>query len=250
MLPWKSSEAIAEYRSAIESSRPYFGPVCQADQGNDNFKYFPAVIQAAGNPTSLLEIGSWAGASLVAWDRASHRSLQLHAVDIWESYFTERNDLYDMMNHAADTGEIERLFRHNARVCGLDDHLTVIKKDSREALKDLHKAGKQFDVIYIDGCHLYHVVRDDIQWAKLLVKDGGILCGDDLEEQIEGHGSIAHRALISANVEAGHADGKSYHVGVSQAVADHFGPVSCYEGFWLVRKVHGGWEHVDLTKWE
>ena len=41
-----------------------------------------------------------------------------------------------------------------------------------------------FDIAFIDGDHAYTAVLRDLQAACELIRDGGILCGDDLELQI------------------------------------------------------------------
>ena len=48
-------------------------------------------------------------------------------------------------------------------------------------IKKLYK--NNFDLIYPDGDHSYHGVSVDIDNCCSLVRDGGILCGDDLEIQ-------------------------------------------------------------------
>jgi hypothetical protein len=40
--------------------------------------------------------------------------------------------------------------------------------------------------------------------------------------------------------------GKGYHPGVTVALADAFGPVTTYGGYWVMRKAGAGWDQVDL----
>ncbi len=42
-------------------------------------------------------------------------------------------------------------------------------------------------------------------------------------------------------------EGLGFHPGVTRAVGEAFGPVACYEGFWLVWKAAEGFEGVDLS---
>ena len=40
-----------------------------------------------------------------------------------------------------------------------------------------------YDVVFIDADHTYGPVRKDITESLRLIKDGGIICGDDLNLQ-------------------------------------------------------------------
>jgi predicted O-methyltransferase YrrM len=246
--PWDQPQAQAEYRDALASGRPYFGAVCQADQGHIHFRCFPAVVEAVrrtrrdAGPLSILEIGSWAGASLVAWDRAAQGNVMLYAVDTWQPYIDEQNSYCDMMRRVAESGEIRRLFDHNMRVCGLEPRLTVHCGISRDILAQLAPG---FDIIYIDGDHRYPAVRGDIVMSMPLIRDGGILCGDDLDSQVWQLPADEHQEVLARYTDAGVTrSGISYHAGVAQAVHDFFGPVTTHGGrFWAVQK------HPALQSW-
>lgn len=54
-----------------------------------------------------------------------------------------------------------------------------MRADSQSALSYLSKTGASFDVIYIDGAHDEISVFRDTTMAHKLIKDGGIICGDD-----------------------------------------------------------------------
>jgi hypothetical protein len=43
------------------------------------------------------------------------------------------------------------------------------------------KPEQKYDLIFIDGCHLYTHIKNDIDVLWPAVKDGGILCGHDYE---------------------------------------------------------------------
>jgi predicted O-methyltransferase YrrM len=105
-----------------------------------------------------------------------------------------------------------------------DDCLPVLKNE-------------QFDIVYIDGDHSYRAVLKDLNNAKGLCRENGILCGDDLELQYTG----ANKQAIELNLDKDFAtdpdSGTGFHPGVTKAVWDVFGQeVSCYGGFWAMRK--------------
>ena len=64
------------------------------------------------------------------------------------------------------------------------DNLSIIKLDSISASK-LFKA-KSLDLIYIDGSHDYKSVLKDIKTWFPKLKSGGIICGDDFNENWQG----------------------------------------------------------------
>jgi hypothetical protein len=103
-----------------------------------------------------------------------------------------------------------------------------------------------FDLVYLDGDHRYKQVSTDIRNAERLVGDGGILCGDDLELQapavdLENAKDNAHLDFILDP-----KTGQYYHPGITLAVAECFGDVSSWDGFWAVRKCGSKWEKVAI----
>jgi len=104
------------------------------------------------DPTTVLEVGSFEGASacfLIDTLARAHK-LELHCVDSWQGG----------VDHAgSDMGVIERRFHHNtALAIAAAAHpveLVVHKNNSDKALIGLLAAdsGEKFDFIYIDGSH-------------------------------------------------------------------------------------------------
>lgn len=52
-------------------------------------------------------------------------------------------------------------------------------RSTRDILPQLGPAS--FDIIYLDGSHVFDDVTLDVSQAMQLVPDGGIVCDDDLE---------------------------------------------------------------------
>ena len=225
------------YRAYAES-KPYFGELLGADQGTHRFKYFPRIVddvrKSAGRQRlDILEIGSWAGGSAKAWDLACAGNCNLTCVDNWKPHLRK-------MQHVAD--EAKRLFYHNMRVLGIEPRLRVVESPSEEALFDFED--ESFDIVFIDADHRYQCIRLDIHMSKELVREGGVICGDDLEKQV--HEIIDHTMFNSALGRGLDGvrddDNVGYHPGVTLAVFEEFGRIETFEGLWVRQKVRGSWE--------
>src|SRR5579862_3385355 len=174
----------------------------------ERHRYFLPVVKAArdGVEAEILEVGSWAGASAISWASAL-RTLglkgQVTCVDAWVPYFADEKDQdthYRHMNRAAESGMVFKLFQHNVSCSGFNDTITAWRGRSSEILPKL--PAESFHAIYIDGSHMLDDVLADLHQAKRLVRPGGIICGDDLETQLN--------ELDTAEVETAALGGQDY----------------------------------------
>lgn len=202
----------AEYVTTKLLRLPYFGPL-----GGLGRRFIPGrepgmlyIVQSLykeRGPLNVLEVGSDSGHSACLWLPYASR---LVCVDLWEGHRVfrqfQRNIKY------TEKAGIDRVWTHHG--------------DSRHILGIL---ARKFDLVYIDGSHVYPDVTKDLQKAGPLVKDGGILCGDDLELQ-------AHQLTAAELVT------EAFHPGVTRAVVEYFGgPVWAFRGFFAMRKRGDGW---------
>lgn len=204
------------------------------------------------NPNiQILEVGSWVGASTLSWGQG----LKLHneakgtitCVDAWKPFFdreTHRDEVYVKMEQALSTETAYQLYLHN--ISTLPDTITCqhLRGNSQTILPLLKE--KAFDVIFIDGDHSYTAVNRDIRNAMPLVKDGGIICGDDLNLQL----SQVDKNNTVKNAEADFVrdekNNRNYHPGVTLAVGEIFGDVSVWGGFWAMQKKGDTWQKISL----
>jgi hypothetical protein len=106
-----------------------------------------------------------------------------------------------------------------------------------------------FDLIYIDGDHEAGAVKNDIEKALPLLKDGGLLCGDDLEVQLSGVDFDFVRLNLDLDMVVDPTSGVAFHPGVTLAVGEFFQKdVPCYEGYWVVQKKGGAFSDVKLDE--
>ena len=123
--------------------------------------------------TKILEIGSYQGGSTVAIGHAiAGTNKSLYCLDPWQNYLDQ--DDFVVFNN----------FLRNTSFIG--ENLRVLKGKSTAFAELL--AGKEFDLIFIDGAHDYMSVRADIIIAFSAIKAGGIICGHDYHSS--GHGVI------------------------------------------------------------
>lgn len=230
----------------------------QGDRGHKHFPRLASLIEA--ETPQVLEVGTWAGNSLIAWDKAFGGKARLTAVDTWAPYWPPGESVMgDNMSRVAESGEILDRFLANIQAHGMIVRVSVLRGDSRLVLQELIIRGQQFDLIYIDGDHRHERVNLDVQNGIILTRVGGILCGDDLECQVSELDDLnAHRVALQedrdflphSNHRGRMLDGTPYsghHPGVTQAVADAFYgiDVSCFDSLWAMRRTSvAGWERI------
>ena len=236
-----------ELQSALREGRVYLGPALFADQGHQRFVHFPKIVETAGlGILYILEVGSWAGGSLIALDQAADHRCILTVVDQWKPYYfgpprRTPDDPHYVMDELCISGDAENLFKHNIKAAGIAHKVHLIKGDSRIILPTMLSGS--FDIVFIDGDHSYEFINSDIENAKRLVRIGGVVCGDDLARQLPTVDGEKHQDMIRLKAQFSNADndGEGYHLCVTQAVWEHFGQVSNPLGLWAVQKTVDGW---------
>lgn len=120
--------------------------------------------EQAAHCKRVLEVGSYHGRSTTALLNAGH----VWCVDLWGTEAVGETDYQEFMKNMAP-------WMHR---------IDVLRGDSHEMLDGLirDEVGP-FDLAFIDGCHKYKFVRGDIARCLKLVREGGILCGHDYNEQ-------------------------------------------------------------------
>jgi precorrin-6B methylase 2 len=143
---------------AGDGRRWYAGKEFTADWFSRNLRHWVPILEPRRRlPVRVLEIGSHEG----------------HSAIFWLEYLPESNvtciDLF--------AGEYELRFDRNLAQYG--SRVEKIKSNSVVALEEMRKAGRRFDVIYIDGSHKRYDVLCDTLLAWPLLNIGGLLIWDD-----------------------------------------------------------------------
>ena len=209
--------------------------------------------ERARQPLHILEVGSMIGESAIVW----HQGLREHndgqgrivCVDPWVAYEGKAGvgqQLDNDQNRQLASGEALAQFHDNIARAGAADSIEVRRGCSDDILPALTK--DSFDIVYIDGDHSYAQVRKDLANAAPLVRDGGLLCGDDLEVLFgECNQALCLKwAELGAEYVRDPATGLGFHPGVTLAVWRQFGAVSRWGLTWAMQRSGTDWQKVVL----
>lgn len=135
------------------------------------------------NPTKLLEIGSYEGASAcyLIDTLATKNNIEIHCIDTWSGGIEHQEG----GTAQTDMGAVETRFRSNVDIAIANKPhrvtLEIHKGFSSIELAKLISEGKSnyFDLIYIDGSHQAPDVLMDAVLSFKLLRVGGIMIFDD-----------------------------------------------------------------------
>ena len=189
-----------------------------------------ALIAGRGPRCDMLEVGAWTGLGAIAWRHAIEQLPErgsVTCVDPWRPYIRP----WDIANSptCADMHDwlvADKAYALFLRNTAYGDFATPILHH-RATLKECAHLLPKFDLIYIDGSHYYEDVLSDILIAQTLLKPGGLLCGDDLEEQFD----EVDAQQLAANLDKDYIHA-GYHPGVTKAVWDVYGRVKVDNCVW------------------
>lgn len=145
----------------------------------ENWFTFPRLysrfVKELGNGSKIVEVGAWKGKSVAYLGVEvinSGKDIKVDAVDTWLGSPESPDHLADVY---VKTNTLYTLFLAN--IAPISQVINPIRKPSIEAAKDY--ADGSLDVVFIDACHTYECVREDILAWLPKVKIGGYLAGHD-----------------------------------------------------------------------
>ena len=108
----------------------------------------------------------------------------------FDSKFSESNQ---PMYYAVDVGQTPRLTKRIEEWSDLRKNFQFIMQKSEEAVQSFEDGS--LDAIYIDACHQFDCVQNDIQMWRPKLKPGGLISGHDfcvnkIERELEKYESI------------------------------------------------------------
>jgi predicted O-methyltransferase YrrM/tetratricopeptide (TPR) repeat protein len=137
---------------------------------------FLQVLQKLPEKSTILEIGTFAGTSIIQFLKNVVDSTGV-VIDPWDDYIEHDNAIdNDTVVSKISQLNVEKIFYNNIKVSGLEDRIKVLKGSSFNKLSELTTT---FDFIYIDGSHKCLDVYMDACLSWKLLKHGGIIAFDD-----------------------------------------------------------------------
>jgi tetratricopeptide (TPR) repeat protein len=136
---------------------------------------FEQAIQVAA-PRRVLEIGTYAGRSLIEIMKRCSPQTTGVAIDSWKNY--EEENLSQLRN--IQENNIEQVFYQNIQKAGMAQRVKAIKGDSVDRLLELIERKETFDFIYVDGSHTCLDCYTDMVLAWKLLVSGGVMAVDDV----------------------------------------------------------------------
>lgn len=138
-------------------------------------------------PELIVEVGTWKGASAVNIARlasANNPEAKVVCVDTWlgsPEFWDDKSDplRYGSMNFKNGYPQVYYTFLNNVVSLGLSDVIIPFPTTSFVASQWFKTKNIKSDLIYIDATHEYEEVKLDIQCWFSVLKDGGVLFGDD-----------------------------------------------------------------------
>jgi predicted O-methyltransferase YrrM len=130
---------------------------------------------ALAKPKRILEIGTYAGRSLIEMMKRCPGASGV-AIDTWKNY---DEDGISILKNIQDN-RIEELFYANVKQAGMENRVIALKGDSADRLMELIEQKQRFDFIYVDGSHTCLDCYTDMVLAWKLLTPGGTLAVDDV----------------------------------------------------------------------
>jgi predicted O-methyltransferase YrrM len=146
--------------------------------GEDWFPYtrlYAFMVQKFESGSKFVEVGSWKGrsASFMAVEiNNSEKNIKLDCIDTWKGSDDEE---YHQNDTLVKTDTLYESFLKNIEP--VKHVINPIRMTSVEGSK-LYQ-DNSLDFVFIDACHTYECVKEDIEHWLPKVKIGGILAGHD-----------------------------------------------------------------------
>lgn len=168
-----------------ESAYTGFEPIPPNCEGWNSDDPFFAIMAQRWQPRLIVEVGTWHGASALHLAKLCPDS-EIVCVDTWRG-------APEMWCHRPETlllehGEprVYRQFLSNVLHAGKQHQIAPFCADSLTAAEWFAFHGIRPDAVYIDGAHTELACASDIQAWLPLVREGGVLFGDDYGESWPG----------------------------------------------------------------
>jgi len=137
---------------------------------------------------NILEIGTYCGQNILEISKILKKNNLYYSITSVDPYnlkkvkFSKKRGGGDLREKlflsGLQQGKCENLFNMNCKYLKIEEYVQQFKLFSYQFYK---RNKKKFDLIIIDGSHLYKDVKSDIDNCKKLLNENGILIIDDYE---------------------------------------------------------------------
>lgn len=139
-------------------------------------------------PKTVIEVGSFKGTSAIWMTQKCltyQSDVEVICVDTFlgEYNFYVHPDFMHVMPKKNYLPNLLQTFLSNVVNVGLQPYITPVVIDSHNAYQIMKAWGIVADMIYIDGCHEYNAVVNDIKDYRELLRPNGIMVFDDFRYQ-------------------------------------------------------------------
>jgi hypothetical protein len=130
-------------------------------------------------PSLIIEVGSWKGASAIKMTNYVAEGGAIVCIDTWLGSY----EMYQFPDMYRKNGypKVYYQFLSNVIHSGKQNIIVPMPITSNVAAALLRTWGVKADAVYIDGSHDYYDTKQDLENYWPLVKEGGVLFGDDYE---------------------------------------------------------------------
>lgn len=145
-------------------------------------------IVKSQNIQKSIDIGIYKGRSFLpqAFVHKHYTGGVVYGVDPYTNQAAIEHDHKELAKEIKDfanTTDFEKLFKTVSRKIkskGLEDHASIVRMTSNDAVATLSKDGTKYGLIHIDGNHDTHAVIDDINNYLPLLGNNGFIVLDDI----------------------------------------------------------------------
>jgi predicted O-methyltransferase YrrM len=137
-------------------------------------------------PTGIVEVGSWKGGSAIHMAKLIRQlglPCELVCVDTWlgspEHWMRLGEGWYEALSITHGHPQLYTTFMANVVREELTDIITPFPSTSDNAAHIMRERGIYFDIAYIDAAHEYGAVKRDLENYWSLLREPGVLIGDD-----------------------------------------------------------------------
>jgi Methyltransferase domain len=134
------------------------------------------------NPRTIIEVGTWKGASAIHMSnkcKELNDDFEIVCVDTFLGSVEHWTEISYKFNYEFGRPILYNQFLSNIIKTENTEYITPLPLDSQNAFLLLSHHNVKADLIYIDAGHDYHSVKKDLENYWLLLREGGILIGDD-----------------------------------------------------------------------